>query len=63
MTERLLTYDDVQEMTGIKSRVTLWRKSKDDEDQFPKPYKIGSHFTRWKLSEIQEWIDQLETVG
>jgi len=62
MTEKLLTYDDVQSMTGIKSRVTLWRKSKDEEDEFPKPYKIGSHFTRWKLSEIQAWIDQLETV-
>lgn len=62
MTEKLLTYDDVQAMTGIKSRVTLWRKSKDDDDSFPRPYKIGSHFTRWKLSEIQSWIDQLETV-
>ena len=62
MTEKLLTYDDVQAMTGIKSRVTLWRKSKDENDDFPRPYKIGSHFTRWKLSEIQNWIDELETV-
>lgn len=60
--EKLLTYKDVQEITGIKSRVTLWKKSKNDNDDFPKPYRIGSHFTRWKLSEIQDWIDQLETV-
>ena len=62
MVEKLLTYDDVQDMTGIKSRVTLWRKSKDENDAFPKPYKVGSHFTRWKLSEIQEWIDSLQTI-
>ena len=62
MTERLLTSKDVQEMTGIKSRSTLWRKSRDTRDLFPKPYKDGSNFTRWKLSEIQEWIQKLETV-
>jgi len=62
MTEQLLTYDDVQAMTGIKSRVTLWRKSKDDNDNFPRSYKVGPHFTRWKLSEIQAWIEQLETA-
>ncbi len=62
MTEKLLTSDDVQNLTGIKSRVTLWRKSRDESDDFPKPYRIGNHFTRWKLSEIEQWIDQLETV-
>jgi len=62
MTEQLLTYNDVQTMTGIKSRVTLWRKSKDVNDNFPRSYKVGNHFTRWKLSEIQAWIEQLESV-
>ena len=60
--EKLLTYGDVQEITGIKSRVTLWKKSKDDNDNFPKAYKVGNHFTRWKLSEILNWMDHLETV-
>ena len=60
--EKLLTYGDVQEITGIKSRVTLWKKSKDDNDTFPKAYKVGNHFTRWKLSEILNWMDHLETV-
>lgn len=62
MTDQLLTSKDVQEMTGIKSRMTLWRKSRNMDDQFPLPYKDGTRFTRWKLSEIQEWIDQLESV-
>ena len=48
--EKFLTYGDVQEITGIKSRVTLWKKSKDDNDTFPKAYKVDNHFTRWKLS-------------
>ena len=60
--EKLLTYGDVQEITGIKSRITLWKKSKDDNDTFPKAYKVGNHFTRWKLSEILNWMDHLETV-
>ena len=62
MTEQLLTSKDVQALTGIKSRATLWRKSRNRLDRFPLPYKDGSHFTRWKLSEIEEWMDQLETV-
>jgi len=62
MTEQLLTSEDVKSLTGIKSRATLWRRSRDEEDEFPKPYKVGSHSTRWKLSELQHWIDGLETV-
>ena len=62
MTERLLSSQDVQALTGIKSRVTVWRKSRDANDCFPLPYKDGSGFTRWKLSHIQKWIDDLELV-
>jgi len=57
--ERLLTARDVQELTGIKSRVTLWRKSNDAKDAFPRAYRDGSHYTRWKLSEILDWIHSL----
>ena len=62
MTDQLLTSKDVQAITGIKSRATLWRKSRDVCDRFPLPYQDGSRFTRWKLSDIQQWIDQLEPV-
>jgi len=62
MTEKLLTSDDVQAITGIKSRVTLWRRSRDNLDKFPRAYKVGIHSTRWKLSELKEWMDSLETV-
>ena len=60
--DELLTCKDVQELTKIKSRSTVWRKSRDESDNFPRPYKDGTHFTRWKLSEIEAWIDELETV-
>jgi len=60
MTEQLLTTKDVQKLTGIKSRSTIWRKSRCNQDHFPRPYKYGCQFTRWKLSEIEAWIDSLE---
>ena len=62
MIEQLLTSSEVQAMTGIKSRATLWRKSRDQTDQFPMPYKDGSKFTRWKQSEIQDWMKQHQTA-
>ena len=45
MTEQLLTSKDVQALTGIKSRATLWRKSRNADDRFPLAYKDGTHFT------------------
>ena len=62
MTEQLLTSEDVQALTGIKSRVTLWRRSRDNQDKFPRAYKVGAHSTRWKMSELKDWMDSLETV-
>ncbi len=60
--EILLTTEDVLNLTGLKSRVSLWRKSRDNKDPFPRPYKLGSTSNRWKLSEIESWMDQLETA-
>ena len=56
--DRLITAQEVQAIIGIKSRVTLWRKCKANNG-FPRPYKDGPKFTRWKLSEIQQWIESL----
>ena len=62
--DHLLTSDDVLKITSLKSRVTLWRRSRNPEDPFPRPYKFGPQSTRWKLSEtahkhgmsISQWI-------
>jgi prophage regulatory protein len=60
--DRLLTAQDVLKLTGLKSRVTLWRKCKDQNDPFPRPYRFGPQSKRWKLSELDAWMNQLETV-
>ncbi len=31
-----------------------------DEDNFPKPVKLGKRTVAWKKSEIDEWIDSRE---
>ena len=56
--ERLITTKEVEVLTGL-SRVTLWRKSKNPTDSFPDAFRNGTHYTRWKLSEILEWRDSL----
>ena len=58
--DKLLTPEEVMEITTLKSKVSLWKKSKDPEDHFPKPYKLGCRRNRWKLSEIEEWMNDLE---
>ena len=35
------------------SRQTIWRWVR--EGNLPKPIKLGSNCTRWKLSEIEAW--------
>lgn len=57
----LLSAADVQIITGFKSRVSLWSKSTDKDDSFPSSYKCGPRAKRWKLSEIEAWMDQLKT--
>ena len=56
--ERLITNKEVELLIGL-SRVTLWRKSKNPSDSFPDAYRNGTHYTRWKLSEVLEWMESL----
>lgn len=56
--ERLISIKEVEHLTGL-SRVTLWRKSNNIEDPFPQAFRNGTHYTRWKLSEILDWIESL----
>ena len=58
--ERLISTKEVETLTGL-SRVTLWRKSNNNTDPFPQAYRNGTHYTRWKLSEILTWIESLKT--
>lgn len=58
----LLNSEEVLKITCYKSRVSLWKKSRNKEDPFPRPYRLGPRFTRWKLSEIEKWLDGLESA-
>lgn len=33
---------------------TIWRKAK--EGTFPAPVRVDKQITRWKLSEVNEWL-------
>jgi len=56
--ERLICAREVERLTGL-SRVTLWRKSNNLMDPFPDAFRNGTHYTRWKLSEILTWMESL----
>ena len=51
--EKLLTIKEGSSMVGFK-KSTLYKKIRDGT--FPRPLKIGTS-SRWKLSEIQKWIE------
>ena len=42
-------------------RATPWRWVKDSD--FPPPIKLGAGCTRWKLSDLEKWESERETVS
>ncbi len=54
--DRIIRANEVQEMTGL-SRTSIWRYEK--ENTFPNRVKLGDISVGWKLSEVQEWIQQI----
>ena len=59
MTEqtKLLTAKQVLEMTGYRSRTTLWRRVRAGD--FPTPIALSANATRWKRAEIEAWLAAL----
>jgi len=54
MQEQLIRLPRVMELTGIaKSTIWLWVKNK----KFPQPIKLSNRVTVWKLSDIQQYIN------
>lgn len=51
----LLDLDEVSEITGY-SRSAIYLKM--ERGEFPVPLKMGARRVRWKLSDINEWIEQ-----
>ena len=54
MQDRLLRRQEVEKITGL-SRSSIYRKIKDGD--FPRPIRVGPKAVRWKLSEINAWIE------
>ena len=59
MFERLLTYDEVSEITRLH-KSSIRRKANDPTDPFPNAYVYGTRYARFKESEIAAWINILE---
>ena len=55
---RLLSVKEVLSIVGC-SRSSLYTKIADG--QFPAPVAIGHRSVRWRETDLQEWIDALQT--
>lgn len=58
-TSVLLNAEEVAAMLGVSER-TLWRLL--SAGKVPKPVRFGRS-TRWRLTEVKEWIDRGCPVG
>lgn len=50
----LLNINDIQDLTGYKSKQSIYNIM--EKDNFPKPINIGSRSKRWIASEVEDWI-------
>ena len=57
--ERLLTSSQLGALLGL-SRAAIYVEMK--QRGLPRPIRIGSRSSRWKLSEILSWIESREKV-
>ena len=52
----------VMDRTGY-SRVQLWRKSRDPDDDFPLPVQLGGNAIGWFEDEIEAWLATRPRLG
>ena len=58
---QLLTVNQVCEKLAI-SRLTLWRRRNDDST-FPQPIYLGSRARRFRLADVEIYIENLAAKG
>jgi prophage regulatory protein len=58
MEDRLLTRPQVEFLVGL-GRSTLYQWMA--EGRFPKPVRVGNRLVRWRLSDIDAWVQARET--
>ncbi|MBU2886735.1 AlpA family phage regulatory protein [Gilvimarinus agarilyticus] len=56
-----LLLPDVQEITGGKSRSTIWRWVRSG--QFPQPVRLAGNTIGWPVEAIQQWRDSVINQG
>ena len=57
MSDQFLSLPAVQKITGGKSRSTIYRWTKNPDNNFPKPRRIGPNSIGFSRSEIDEWVE------
>ena len=55
--ERLLTVTQVTDLTGL-SRPAIYTEMRDRG--MPRPVRVGSKSVRWRLLELEAWMESLE---
>ena len=53
----LLRIDEVMQMTGYKSRSSIYRLIR--QNRCPRPVVIGGGRVRWRSNEIEQWLQGL----
>jgi predicted DNA-binding transcriptional regulator AlpA len=62
---QLLTIKDVSAMLKIHAR-TVWRLSalaEAGQGSFPKPLRLGEKTVRWRLADVEAYLDGLANKG
>jgi predicted DNA-binding transcriptional regulator AlpA len=60
MQERLIRIEELIELLGEKSKQAVYNKINRKDLRIP-TYRIGRSL-RWKLSEVNEFIDKLQSI-
>ena len=57
MAHKILRYPQTEEKTGLP-RSTINAKLADDDDDFPRPIRLGARSVGFLDSEIEDWIER-----
>ena len=55
--KHLVDLQQVLEFTSVKSKSTIYEWMR--EGNFPQSINIGSRCVRWRIDELNEWLDSL----
>lgn len=62
MQRKILRKAAVRDRTGL-SNTTIWRKDKDENDEFPKSVQVSVGLVGWYEDEIDQWVNNRARGG